>query len=134
MTCTWNIETNVRTLTITGEGSPVMTGGNDRCIQLYGNQVQVIKLSGDPDGYCTFPNESIVSSTSADCGSTTGYDCLNGNCVNKTTYNTSGEYQSLAACQSACSGGTSCNGECIPASEITALNQAIADLQGRYCP
>jgi hypothetical protein len=134
MACTWTIVTTRRTLTITGEGSPVIVGGNSRCINLFGPNIQLIKLSGDPDGYCSFLDERIVSSSSANCTGDVRYDCLNGNCKNKLDYNTPGIYNNLTDCQAACGSGTPCNGECIPAAEITALNQAITDLQGRYCP
>lgn len=36
------------------------------------------------------------------------YDCLNGQCVLKTTYNTQGIYNSLADCQAVCANGGAC--------------------------
>jgi hypothetical protein len=132
MACTWTITTNTRILTITGEGSPVIVGGNTRCINLFGNNIQVIKLSGDADGYCSYLTEYIVSATSANCNGNE-YDCINGSCVNSSVYGTPGNYSTLQECQSACGNGNTnnCDGECVSAAKMAALEQAANQLQAR---
>lgn len=72
------------------------------------------------------------------CGSSTvpsnqPYDCINGGCIPKTTYNTPGAFANLAACQSGCAKNSNCSGECVPAAELAALQQAANDLNSRYC-
>ncbi len=60
-------------------------------------------------------------------------DCLNGNCVPKATYNTPGYYANLADCKSGCGKNSPCNGECVSASEVAALQQAAENLIARVC-
>lgn len=60
-------------------------------------------------------------------------DCLNGGCVPQATYNTPGKYANLAACESGCGKDSPCNGECVSADEIAALQQAVATVQTRLC-
>jgi hypothetical protein len=134
--CTWTIVTNTRTLIITGNGSPLVTGGNSRCIGLFGASIQVIKLSGEPDGYCSYVDEYVISSTSANCQGidpSVRCDCVNGGCVPKTTYNTPGVFPTLAACQSGCAKNSNCTGECVDPAEIAALKQAVNTLQSKIC-
>jgi hypothetical protein len=61
------------------------------------------------------------------------YDCLNGGCVPKTTYNTPGIFSTLAACLSGCAKNSNCTGECVSAEEIAALQQAANKLQSKIC-
>lgn len=61
------------------------------------------------------------------------YDCINGGCIPKTTYNTTGKYASLAACQSGCAKDSNCTGECVSVEEIAALQQAASNLQSKNC-
>jgi hypothetical protein len=67
------------------------------------------------------------------CGPAGPYDCINGGCLPKTTYNTPGVFASLAACQSGCAKNSNCKGECVSADELAALQQAAANLKARYC-
>jgi hypothetical protein len=60
-------------------------------------------------------------------------DCVNGGCVPQATYNTPGKYANLAACESGCSKDSPCDGECVSAAEIAALQQAANALQARLC-
>jgi hypothetical protein len=60
-------------------------------------------------------------------------DCLNGGCITSTTYNTPGKYANLAACQSGCAKDSTCDGECVSASSIAALQQAANLVQTRLC-
>jgi hypothetical protein len=60
-------------------------------------------------------------------------DCVNGGCITSTTYNTPGKYANLAACQSSCAKDSNCLGECVPLTEIAALQQAANSLQSRVC-
>jgi hypothetical protein len=60
-------------------------------------------------------------------------DCLNGGCVPALTYNTPGKYANLAACESGCGKDSPCDGECVSAAEIAALQQAANALQSRLC-
>lgn len=61
------------------------------------------------------------------------YDCLNGGCVPKTTYNTPGFYANLAACQSGCAKNSNCKGECVEAAELAQLQQAVGNIKNRIC-
>jgi hypothetical protein len=61
------------------------------------------------------------------------YDCINGGCLPKTTYNTPGAFASLAACQSGCAKNSNCSGECISKEDLAALQQAANNLRNRYC-
>jgi hypothetical protein len=69
------------------------------------------------------------------CGpdSASAYDCINGGCVPKATYNTPGVFASLAACQSGCAKNSNCTGECVPAEEIAALQQAANNIRAKFC-
>jgi hypothetical protein len=60
-------------------------------------------------------------------------DCLNGGCVPAATYNTPGKYANLAACESGCAKDSTCNGECVSAADLAALQQAAALVQPRIC-
>jgi hypothetical protein len=60
-------------------------------------------------------------------------DCVNGGCVPKTTYNTPGKFANLAACEAGCAKDSSCNGECVTAEEMAALQQAAAKVRGKLC-
>lgn len=53
----------------------------------------------------------------------TYYDCINGACLPKTTYNTPGIYASLLACEEVC--GTGCSGKCISNADWAAI-EALA--------
>lgn len=61
------------------------------------------------------------------------YDCINGECLPKSTYKSPGKYSNLAACQSGCGKDSNCTGECIPSDEIAALQSAVAKLKGKIC-
>lgn len=61
------------------------------------------------------------------------FDCLNGACLPKSTYNTPGFFDSLSACQSGCAKNSNCTGECVSAAEIAALKQSANNLQSRIC-
>jgi hypothetical protein len=61
------------------------------------------------------------------------YDCLNGGCIPKTTYNTPGAFPSLATCQSGCAKNSNCTGECVSPEELAALQQAANTLQSKFC-
>ncbi|WP_309740075.1 hypothetical protein [Chamaesiphon sp. OTE_20_metabat_361] len=61
------------------------------------------------------------------------YDCINGNCLPKTTYSTPGKYASLTACQSGCAKDSNCSGECVSAAEIAALQQAASLVRNKLC-
>ena len=138
MACTWTITTNQRSLTLRGEGTPVMEGISPRCEALFGanSGYQLIRLSEEADGYCAYPTESIVNVSPSDCEQISPdqkYDCVNGGCVPKTTYNTPGVFASLAACQSGCATNSNCLGECVEATELAALQQAANALQSKFC-
>jgi hypothetical protein len=62
-----------------------------------------------------------------------GYDCLNGQCIPATSYRTPGKYANLATCQAGCAKDANCTGECIPATEIAALQQAANIVRSRIC-
>jgi hypothetical protein len=59
------------------------------------------------------------------------YDCLNGACVTKTTYNTPGLYPSLGECQVAC--GTGCSGVCVSASDWANIEGLASRNKSQNC-
>jgi hypothetical protein len=61
------------------------------------------------------------------------FDCLNGGCIPAKTYNTPGKYASLAACEGGCAKDSPCDGECVSAAEIAALQQAAEAIRSRLC-
>jgi len=61
------------------------------------------------------------------------FDCINGGCVAKTTYNTPGVFANLAACRSGCAKNSNCAGECVSPAQIAALQSATNNLISRYC-
>jgi hypothetical protein len=61
------------------------------------------------------------------------HDCINAICVPSTTYGTPGKYANIANCQGGCARSADCLGECIPAPEITALQQKACNLQSKFC-
>jgi hypothetical protein len=67
------------------------------------------------------------------CAIDTKYDCLNGGCIPRSVFGTPGKYETLAACESGCGKDSPCNGECVSAAEIAALQQAANNLQSRNC-
>jgi hypothetical protein len=60
-------------------------------------------------------------------------DCINGNCVPATQYQTAGIYGNLANCQAGCAKNSTCTGECVDTTEIANLKQAISTLQAKIC-
>jgi hypothetical protein len=82
--------------------------------------------------WCLDDDESIVSVESYNCQEV-GYDCVNGGCVPKTTYNTPGVFENLTACQSGCAQNSTCTGECVDPAEIAGLRQALNNLQSKFC-
>lgn len=64
-------------------------------------------LNGVDQGveYTFYPDAYVVSTT---CPDPSKYDCLNGNCVKQSQYNTLGIYNSLADCQAVCANGGAC--------------------------
>jgi hypothetical protein len=69
----------------------------------------------------------------SDPDATSRYDCVNSGCVPQVIYSTPGKYATLAACESGCAKDSPCTGECVPAAEIAALQQAANNLQSRNC-
>lgn len=67
------------------------------------------------------------------CGQDPPYDCINGVCTLQSTYKTPGLYPTLAACKSACSQVTPCDGECISNAQIAALQQAANQVTSKLC-
>lgn len=81
-----------------------------------------------------YPNSVDVSITSAvnSCPPpAVSYDCINGACIPKTTYNTPGIYNSLEDCETSC--GTGCSGKCIPNSEWATIEGLSSQLKQRNC-
>ncbi|MBH8575784.1 hypothetical protein I8752_22825 [Nostocaceae cyanobacterium CENA369] len=54
------------------------------------------------------PTSGYTSSGSCATCRADKYDCLNGQCIPKTTYNTPGLYNSLEDCQAVCANGGAC--------------------------
>lgn len=77
-----------------------------------------------------YNGETIVSAVPFNCDAEK-HDCLNGNCVKSTDYDTPGKYANLADCQAGCAKDAACNGECVPREKIAELDQAINAAQAR---
>ena len=85
--------------------------------------------------YFFYPGDSSIVSVGCNnsLSSEQPYDCINGNCLPSTTFNTARKYANLAACQNGCAKDAVCSGECIPTAEIAALKQAVGNLRSRLC-
>jgi len=59
------------------------------------------------------------------------YDCINGACIPKTTYNTPGIYATLSDCEVAC--GTGCSGKCISNADWAAIEGRSSQLKSINC-
>ncbi len=59
------------------------------------------------------------------------YDCINGACIAKTTYNTPGIHQSLSDCEVTC--GTGCSGKCLSNSEWASIEGLGNQLKSTNC-
>lgn len=59
------------------------------------------------------------------------YDCINGACINKNTYNTPGLYKSLSECETVC--GTGCSGKCISNSDWSTIEGLASQLKNKNC-
>jgi hypothetical protein len=92
----------------------------------------VFSGNGVFSAWCLDDDESIVSVDQYNCEEDR-HDCVNGDCVTKTTYNTPGVFETLAACQSGCGQNSNCTGECVSAEELAALQQAANNLRSRLC-
>ncbi|MBR8832711.1 MAG: hypothetical protein DSM106950_01370 [Stigonema ocellatum SAG 48.90 = DSM 106950] len=67
------------------------------------------------------------------CNPNIKYDCINGVCVQSIQYKTSGYFQSLADCQSACGLSKGCNGICIGNDEYQKIQGLINKISGELC-
>jgi hypothetical protein len=76
---------------------------------------------------------ATFTKTDPNCGSQESiiYDCINGACIPKTTYNTPGLYQSLSECETAC--GTGCSGKCISSSDWAQIEGLANKLKSKNC-
>jgi hypothetical protein len=115
--------------------SPIQILSSDHCGNVWPHDVE---------GTFTKYNASSISISisvvpCAECGgncctlNNSPCDCLNGNCVPATTYNTPGKYATIAACESGCAKNSNCIGECVDPTEIANLSQAINNLQSKIC-
>jgi hypothetical protein len=134
--CRWSVTTTYpRTIEITLlQGETPAMGVNARC----GNFIGSIALKDDPGfyfgaytNYCAYPAEQITGYFLVGCEApppSSGYDCLNGNCIQASVYNTPGQYSTLADCQAGCGSG----GQCPPGQicvEQACLDAVYATLQ-----
>ncbi len=77
-------------------------------------------------------NTLIYTGYTNTCPPTTvKYDCINGACVSKATYNTPGIYNSLSECEVAC--GTGCNGKCISNADWAQIEGLANQLKNQTC-
>jgi hypothetical protein len=93
------------------------------------------KINGVLQGSDYAYHPAGVTVTPVGCGPdpSSAYDCINGGCVPKATYNTPGKYANLAACESGCAKDSKCTGECVSSAELAALQQAANNLQSKIC-
>lgn len=59
------------------------------------------------------------------------YDCINGACLPKTTYNTPGLYPTLEECEVSC--GAGCSGKCISNSDWAKIEGLSSQLKNKNC-
>ncbi|MEA5619512.1 hypothetical protein VB711_16935 [Cronbergia sp. UHCC 0137] len=60
------------------------------------------------------------------------YDCINGACLPQSTYNTPGQYPTLADCELVC-GGDSCTGKCISNNEWVQIENLANQVKNNVC-
>ncbi|AFY48898.1 hypothetical protein Nos7524_3095 [Nostoc sp. PCC 7524] len=65
-------------------------------------------------------------------GQTLTYDCINGECIQSSQFNTPGIYTSLAQCESQC-GGATCKGKCLSNSDWAQIEGLAAQLKNKSC-
>jgi hypothetical protein len=82
---------------------------------------------------CYQPGSLVITPNNDGVDPAQKFDCLNGGCIPKSTYNTPGVFANLAACQSGCAKNSNCTGECVSAEELAALQQAASNLRSRLC-
>jgi hypothetical protein len=87
----------------------------------------------DPAGWYSYPDLYLKGDCVGGLDPNVRHDCLNGGCISKVTYNTPGKYPNLAACQAACAKDSNCDGECVSAAEIAALQQAANLVKTKLC-
>lgn len=86
----------------------VLTGnGSEYVIKSDGNQGTVI-VGGPYNPGSVILNYLSFSSSCDPIPLQVSYDCINGECIKKTQYNTLGIYKSLADCQAVCANGGAC--------------------------
>lgn len=59
------------------------------------------------------------------------YDCVNGACLPKTTFNTPGIYATLSECEINC--GTGCSGKCLSNEDWAQIEGLAAQLKNKNC-
>ena len=101
----------------------------------FGYPPPLVGSGGVYSAWCLDDDESVISVSFYDCevDKNQPFDCLNGGCVPKTTYNTPGVFLNLAACQAGCATNSTCTGECVSTAELAALQQAANQLQSKFC-
>jgi hypothetical protein len=83
--------------------------------------------------YAYHPSGVTITLVGCDDNANQKCDCINGGCLPSKIYNTPGKYANLAACESGCAKDSNCDGECVSAAEISALQQAANALQNEFC-
>jgi hypothetical protein len=114
-----------------GQTIPAITYSHAGQVGLYDYYIDDGRGGSSGSGWNSAPSYFLVG-----CGGVNPqepYDCINGGCVPKTTYNTPGVFASLAACESGCAKDSNCTGECVSAAELAALQQAANNLKSRLC-
>ncbi|AFY94632.1 hypothetical protein [Chamaesiphon minutus] len=89
--------------------------------------------------WCLFNDEEVIQIEAYGCEQGPSYDCVNGDCLEATVYDTPGIYQTLQECQGDCGGGNCPENYCPPGktcidsskwSQIESLSEAV---RGKVC-
>lgn len=107
-------------------------GGYTGCLAYYATYDGVDSRDGSAR-----PVSPVLDESNPNCPAVKYYDCINGQCTEKTQYNTPGLYQSLEECQVNC--GTTNNNECPPGyvclttSEFSEISSLASQIKGAVC-
>lgn len=114
--------------TISFQGNPAEGGGGT-----YYRYFDGLGGNFSNTGWYSVPEYHLVGCATPSVNPAQPFDCLNGGCIPKTTYNTPGVYASLSACEAGCAKNSTCTGECVSAEDMAALQAAADSVKSRLC-
>jgi hypothetical protein len=81
--------------------------------------------------YCPSPRGGRSGNCDSCLSPPKKYDCINGECVESSIYNTPGIYQSISDCEVNC--GAGCSGKCLSNSDWAQIENLASQLKSKNC-